>query len=58
MTEDIRLTIYFNTQEEKEFCQNVIRNAKEYYKVKKTGDALYIIFNNYNVNKTNYYCYL
>ena len=47
MTEDIRLTIYFNTQEEKEFCQKVIRNKKENFKLKKTGDALVSIINDY-----------
>ncbi len=55
MTEDIRLTIYFNTQAEKEYCQNIIRNAKTEMQLKKTGDALYKIFNDYNVNKQNYY---
>lgn len=46
MTEDIRVTIYCSTKEQKEKIQNLIRNTKYKNNFKKTGDALEYIIDN------------
>ena len=47
MTEDIRITTYCNTHEQKEKIQFLIRNIKLKYGFKKTGDALEFICEKY-----------
>lgn len=47
MTEDIRITTYCSTIEQKEKIQFLIRNIKEKYQFKKTGDALEFICEKY-----------
>ena len=47
MTEDIRITTYCNTQEQKEKIQFLIRNIKQKHGFKKTGDALEYIVDRY-----------
>ena len=47
MTEDIRITTYCKTIEQKEKIQFLIRNVKEKYQFKKTGDALEFICEKY-----------
>ena len=47
MTEDIRITTYCNTQEQKEKIQFLIRNVKHKYGFKKTGDALEYVCDKY-----------
>ena len=47
MTEDIRITTYCNSYEQKEKIQFLIRNVKHKYGFKKTGDALEFICEKY-----------
>ena len=47
MTEDIRITTYCNTHEQKEKIQFLIHNIKLKYGFKKTGDALEFICEKY-----------
>ena len=47
MTEDIRITTYCNSHEQKEKIQFLIRNIKEKYQFKETGDALEFICEKY-----------